>query len=129
MRKSVGTFSQVLCHTYSRYADDLTFSSDEPFTADFLGSIEKTIMDAGFRINRNKFLKVGKGQRHITTGFVVNEKVHPLRTFRKRLRAKFYEAEKDPKVFQKDHFRMQGWAAYVNMYDTELGKKYLLTSA
>jgi RNA-directed DNA polymerase len=111
--------------TYSRYADDLTFSSDEPFDGDFLLRIENVIGGAGFRINREKFLKVGKGQRHITTGFVVNEKVHPSRTFRRRLRAKFHEAADDPQAFQKDYHRMQGWAAYVNMYDKELGQSYL----
>jgi len=111
--------------TYSRYADDLTLSSDKPFDGDFLLRIEKVIEGARFSINRAKFLKVGKGQRHITTGFVVNEKAHPSRTFRRRLRAKFHQAADDPLVFQKDYHRMQGWAAYVNMYDKELGQSYL----
>jgi len=111
--------------TYSRYADDLTFSSEAPFDSDFLLRIEKVIEGAGFSINRAKFLKVGKGQRHITTGFVVNEKVHPSRTFRRRLRAKFHQAADDPQAFRRDYHRMQGWAAYVNMYDKELGQRYL----
>ncbi len=114
--------------TYSRYADDLTFSSDVPFDGNFLLNIEKVIEGAGFSINRAKFMKVGKGQRHITTGFVVNEKVHPSRTFRRRLRAKFHQADENPKAFQKDYYRMQGWAAYVNMYDKELGQSYLATA-
>jgi RNA-directed DNA polymerase len=111
--------------TYSRYADDLTFSRGVAFDSDFILNVEKFIGAAGFRINRAKFMRVGKGQRHTTTGFVVNEKVHPSRTFRRRLRAKFHQAADDPNAFQKDYHRMQGWAAYVNMYDKELGQTYL----
>ena len=111
--------------TYSRYADDLTFSSTSPFDDNFLLRVENIITQAGLSINRAKFMKVGKGQRHTTTGFVVNEKVHPSRVFRRRLRAKFDQADKDPKAFQKDYYRMQGWAAYVNMYDKPLGQTYL----
>jgi RNA-directed DNA polymerase len=110
---------------YSRYADDLIFSSDVAFSGDFLRGIEGLIANAGFRINQAKSLKVGKGQRHIVTGFVVNQKVHPPRALRRCLRAKFHQAERDPKAFKKDYHRMQGWAAYVNMYDEKLGQTYL----
>jgi RNA-directed DNA polymerase len=112
--------------TYSRYADDLTFSSNAPFDAEFLASVEKVVEDSGFKMNRAKFVRVGRGQRHATTGFVVNEKLHPSRGFRKRLRAKFHRASQDPASFQKERHRMQGWAAYVNMYDKILGREYLL---
>lgn len=110
---------------YSRYADDLTFSSDTPMKAVFLKNVQNTIKQSGFRINREKFRRWRPGQRLITTGMVVHEKVQPTRQLRRRLRAMFHQAKLRRRRSIADLSKLQGWAAFVNMYNRALGRKYL----
>jgi retron-type reverse transcriptase len=111
--------------TYSRYADDLTFSSDQPLDPKFLGSIEELIVGAGFRVNQKKLSYAGPGRRLMATGMVVNVSVHPTRQVRRRLRAKFHQARLDPEQFKDEVNQLLGWAAFANMYDKTTGQAYL----
>lgn len=75
---------------YTRYADDLTFSFDNPATAQFLMlEIPKIVERHGFRINPDKtHLQCAKSGRRIVTGVAVGEtKVYPTREVKRRLRA------------------------------------------
>ena len=111
--------------SYSRYADDLTLSSNEPIKPGFIGEVIDIIKSGGFRINKGKMASLGPGQRLMTTGLVVNQKAHPVRTLRRRLRARFHQAELHPRRFLKEANQLHGWAAYVNAYDPKLGADYL----
>ncbi len=110
---------------YSRYADDLTFSSPEPISESIFSQIQQIILTNSFRINKAKIRVLGPGQRLSTTGMVVNVKPQPVRTLRRRLRVRFHQAALDPSKFVNEANQLQGWAAYVNMYDKNLGRKYL----
>jgi retron-type reverse transcriptase len=110
---------------YSRYADDLTFSSNTPISGSFLKEVESVVSAHSFRVNGNKVTVRGPGQRLVTTGMVVNAKVHPPRDLLRRLRARFHQATLNPNLFVPEANRLLGWAAYVNMYDRALGAKYL----
>ena len=110
---------------YSRYADDLTFSSDAPIGGDFIAQVVRLIEGHSFRINRQKLRSSGPGQRLMTTGMVVNVTAHPVRRLRRQLRARFHQAEVNPGNFAGQSHQLLGWAAYVNMYDRELGSRYL----
>lgn len=76
--------------TYSRYADDLTFSTNKK---DFPAAIaepipenpprwrvgltlKKQIENAGFKVNHSKTRMQWRGSRQVTTGLVVNKKVN-----------------------------------------------------
>lgn len=111
--------------SYSRYADDLTFSSSTKLGQDFLDQVLGVIERGNFRANAEKIRMAGPGQRLMTVGMVVNEKIHPPRKLRRQLRARFYQASNNPEAFAQQGHSLQGWAAYVNMYDRELGKQYL----
>ncbi len=111
--------------TYSRYADDLTFSSDEPINKNLALSVEKIVAAEHFRINWEKYRTARPGQRLFTTGMVVNEKVQPVRKLRRRLRVRFHQAQHNPEAFKKEAHQLMGWAAFVNMYNSDLGNKYL----
>jgi RNA-directed DNA polymerase len=111
--------------TYSRYADDLTFSSDKFIRPEFLNLVRSIVHRAGFTVNRKKTLQSGPGQRLMTTGLVVNAKVHPSRHIRRLLRAKFHQAANHPSRFKKSSHALMGYAAYVHMYDSSLGDEYL----
>jgi RNA-directed DNA polymerase len=110
--------------TYTRYADDLTFSSTEPMDAVTVDLVD-LIGTFGFRVNPKKTRSWHPGQRLITTGMVVNEKAHPPRRFRRRLRAIFHQASLDHHRFKSESRRLLGWAAFVNMYDGKRGQDYL----
>lgn len=72
--------------TYSRYADDLTFSGDQlpkGFVREVAGALERF----GFRLNRNKIAIHGRGRAQMVTGIVVNERPRPGQIGRRALRA------------------------------------------
>lgn len=80
-------FSSIHGLTFSRYADDLTFSSNEIIDDDIIGNIKSILNLHGFVINKNKLRIKTKDQRQTVTGLVVNKKVNVNRRYRKRLRA------------------------------------------
>ena len=82
--------------TYSRYADDMTFSSDHSVYAKdskFLKELENIVESSGFKINEKKTRLQKKGSRQEVTGLIVGEKVNTYRQFTKNLRAAVFHAE------------------------------------
>lgn len=110
---------------YSRYADDLTFSRKKPLPEMFLNDIERIILRHGFELNGKKTRNSRPGQASYVTGFVVTNKVQPDRKNRRILRAMFHNALSHPERFGSRKSELQGWASYVNAYDSELGGKYM----
>ena len=77
---------------YSRYADDLTFSSDGEITKSHLEELSTIIISNHFTINPKK-TRLNKNHRKQTvTGLVVNEKVNVDRKTLKIVRAMLYDA-------------------------------------
>jgi RNA-directed DNA polymerase len=83
-------FAKIHKCTYSRYADDITFStSRKDFTSELAVPIPGTIGEwqlgdelrrkiehSGFKINDKKTRMQLRGSRQVTTGLMVNEKVN-----------------------------------------------------
>jgi len=83
--------------TYTRYADDLTFSGDEPFKrglSRFVPLVRRIVKDEGFRLNDRKLRFARSGYRQEVTGVVVNEKVNVRRVEFDRLKAILHNARK-----------------------------------
>lgn len=59
---------------YSRYVDDLTFSSNEPIDAAHFYSIYAIISQMGFRINQDKLNWMGEQDEKMVTGLVLKDK-------------------------------------------------------
>jgi RNA-directed DNA polymerase len=73
---------------YSRYADDITFSSDsEIFTALFIDQIGKIIKSEGFDLNKSKTRIQNSAQKQVVTGITVNRKLNVDRNFVRNIRA------------------------------------------
>lgn len=72
---------------YTRYADDLTFSSDKPFENGFLNRLDEIIKAEGFIINLEKVRLQLKNNRQEVTGLTVNEKVNVPQQFIREIRA------------------------------------------
>ena len=82
--------------TYSRYADDITFSSNHSVYAkggEFFKEFEDIVRSSGFKINEKKTRLQKRGSRQEVTGIIVGEKINTYRQFTKNLRAAVFHAE------------------------------------
>ena len=77
--------------TYTRYADDLTFSSDSVIDNDLLLDIISIINKHDFTINENKLRLANKNSRQTVTGLVVNEKANVNRKLIRNVRAMIHD--------------------------------------
>lgn len=76
---------------YTRYADDLTFSTNDKLFLEnkneFLLELESEIISAGFKINNKKTRLQCKDSRQTVTGLVVNKKLNVSHAYYKTTRA------------------------------------------
>ncbi len=72
---------------YTRFADDISFSSQKDIFDDlFEQNLSNIIVGEGFQINEDKVWKRDQNNRQTVTGLVVNKKVNVTRQFKKDLR-------------------------------------------
>ncbi len=76
---------------YTRYADDLTFSTNDKKFFDnfdaFFKSLDSIITKNGFKINGKKTRLVFKDSRQTVTGLIVNKRINVSNTYYKTTRA------------------------------------------
>lgn len=77
--------------TYSRYADDLTFSSNLQIESESIVGIRELIEKNRFMINEKKFRLQSSNRRQTVTGITVNEKVNVNRKLLKKIRAMLHD--------------------------------------
>jgi len=87
-------FSSQYDVVYTRYADDLTFSSDKPFSRKQIADITALIRRYGFEVNHRKFRLQPTSTRQTVTGLVVNRKVNIERRKLKKLRAVVHDVNR-----------------------------------
>jgi RNA-directed DNA polymerase len=81
---------------YSRYVDDITFSSmNYVFNARFEKTLNKIIENEGFRLNISKTRILTKSDRQEVTGIIVNEKINVNRKFVRKVRAMIHTLSKE----------------------------------
>lgn len=117
--------------SYTRYADDLTFSGDEQARArlgKLLWRVKAIVADEGFTLHPDKQRVMRDSQRQEVTGIVVNERPTVDRATLKALRATIYQIERDGP--QGKQWRgnadvlpaMAGYARFVAMVDPPKGE-------
>jgi len=82
---------------YSRYADDITFSSmHNVYQKDskFIKSLFQTIQEQGFKVNEAKTRLQKKGSRQEVTGLIVSDKVNVTRRYTEEIRNVLYMWQK-----------------------------------
>lgn len=83
--------------TYTRYADDLAFSSDKKISRkeanQFIKEISKIIKNGGYRVNRKKLRVVRKGRQQRLLGMTINEKPNIMRVHFRRMRARLHQCK------------------------------------
>jgi retron-type reverse transcriptase len=79
--------------TYTRYADDLTFSGDDIDQAHALRHLAgRVVREEGFSVNRAKTRIMRRGSHQSVTGVTVNDVLGLSRRERRRLRAALHQA-------------------------------------
>ena len=124
MAKSIG-------FTYTRYADDLTFSADRE-NGKKLGKLkfrlQQILNDEGVILHPDKTRVMRNNNKQEVTGIVVNDKLSIDRKTLKRFRATLFQIEKDGPENKKWGntsnvlSAIKGYANYVFMVDPEKGK-------
>jgi Reverse transcriptase (RNA-dependent DNA polymerase) len=127
--RRLNDLAQQLGFTYTRYADDLTFStvSDNPRICNLLKRTDAIVTHEGFAINTDKTRILRKSRQQEVTGIVVNERLSIDRKTLKRFRALLFQIERDGiegKRWGNSSDTMaviQGYANFVAMVDSEKG--------
>jgi retron-type reverse transcriptase len=136
--RRLGGVAAKLGWTYTRYADDLTFSGDtlvpkgekNPKSVGWLLARVRHVCEAeAFAVNEKKVRVQRRNTAQMVTGVVVNEKPSTPRSERRRLRAILHHArfeglEKQNRIGHADYVAwLKGHVAYVMMVNPEQGKK------
>jgi RNA-directed DNA polymerase len=117
--------------TYTRYADDLTFSASGEavtHTKTLLGMLHKIIKSESLTIHPDKLRVLRNGARKEVTGITVNDKPSVNAKELHKFRALLFQIEKDGIVGK--HWKnsphllssIKGYASFVNMVDPAKGK-------
>ncbi len=110
--------------TYTRYADDLTFSGDEK-ALQMIGIAKSVLARIGLHIDPIKTNIFRSGRRQICTGLVVNDKVNVPRSIRRRIRAAIHSLENENKLHwngeQMSTSSLRGRIEFVKMVSPDTG--------
>jgi len=114
--------------SYTRYADDLTFSGDDKAVG-MLAIARKTLAGIGFTLDKKKTNIYRAGRRQIVTGLVVNDRVSVPRRLRRRIRAAVHALENGKEIHWMGHSEsrsaLQGRVAFLKSVNQEEGNKLL----
>jgi len=111
--------------SYSRYADDLSFSSDRLISKIFQSDVIKIVNENGFNINPSKCRLMGPRCRREVTGLTVNEKISIPREKRRKLRSMFHHLTKNPESFLEKKNYFKGYISWISQYHADEATKYL----
>ncbi len=121
---------------YSRYADDLIFSttSEDSYPHRLIKSISSIISEEGFKVNQSKTRLMRAPNRQTVTGLVVNNEVTLSRRDLKRMRAFFHQCSSKGLDFMsekigKDALSVaRGYISYVEMVSPTVAEKFRSTN-
>lgn len=111
--------------TYGRYADDLSFSSQQPIPEVFRNEVKRQLNVNGFRIQPNKSRLMGPGVRREVTGLTINNSVSIPRDKRRKFRAFFHRVSQNPADYIKVKSQAIGYASWIHDYHPNEGTNYL----
>ena len=121
--------AQEAGHLYSRYADDLTFSSQKKIEGDFLLSVKREVENASFELKPEKTRFSGGEGRMEVTGVVINEVLQPTRVWRKRTRATLHRMRNSVRLTRRDLSYLQGIIGSARQFDDSPNMRRLAEEA
>lgn len=121
--------------TYTRYADDLTFSANGESLkqiGSLMNNVRSIVSWEGFIVNEKKTRVLRTGRRQRVTGIVVNEKTNltrkDIRSFRALLHNIEHRGLEEENHKNHPHFweYINGYVSYVQMVRPDIGRKFAL---
>lgn len=85
--EQINIFAKKGGYTYTRYADDMTFSGENKPDEKFKEELTIILESFGFKFNYKKYRILTNHTRQTVTGIVVNEKLNVKREYKRNLRA------------------------------------------
>lgn len=132
--EKVSQLAEEYHYTYTRYADDLTFSSREEKSSKSVGvllrAVRNIITNQGFQVNEEKTRILRSSRRQRVTGVIVNEKPSLDRQALRNFRALLHDVEKNglQVANRRNHPNLwayiNGYTSYVRMVRPDLGEKF-----
>jgi len=126
--------AEELGFTYTRYADDLTFSASGAAAekaGEVLSRLRRIVRHEGFTVHPEKTRVLRRGRRQEVTGVVVNARPNVDRETLRRFRATLFQIEKDGLdgkrwgACRDVIASIRGFASYVRMVNPEKGAALL----
>lgn len=105
---AMGALAESAGYKYTRYADDLSFSSQERIPEEFVEKINNAVESFGFHLNDDKTKFMGPGDRIEVTGIVINQFLNLSREWRNWARGYLHRAEKNPQMYRENWQRVSG---------------------
>ncbi|MEP6924531.1 MAG: reverse transcriptase family protein [Pyrinomonadaceae bacterium] len=130
--KSLANLAEKHDFRYTRYADDLTFSTCGKLVKlkTFLNQVRFVVNEQGFKVNESKTRILRRGRQQEVTGIVVNDKLSINRKTLKNFRAVLHQVERDgiagkrwgnsPDLIA----ALDGYANFVLMVDKKKGAEF-----
>lgn len=125
-------------YSYTRYADDMTFSGDSVDTIPPIREIYEIIERHDFHINRHKTQIRKQGQKMSVTGLTVNDGVHVHRSYKKEVWRELHFCKRFTPEEHKLHIKLMfgqdtgyykewllGRIMFIKSVDKECGQKML----
>lgn len=121
--------------TYTRYADDMSFSSNEDI-GEFGKEVKRIVEQSAFQVNEGKTVYYQDPHRKIVTGLLVKEdKICVAKAYKRKLKQELYYCRKFGVVQhlentgnkERSGFKeyLYGKAYFINMVEPETGKRFL----
>ncbi|QQP70185.1 RNA-directed DNA polymerase [Carnobacterium sp. CS13] len=121
---------------YSRYADDITISSNNHINSEeVITNLIKIFNKYGFEMNSSKTRVSLKGNRQIVTGILVNDKLNVSKKYRNDLRQEIYylnkyglenHLDKRDDIMRRSNYKeyIYGKVNYLKLFDIEKANNY-----
>lgn len=131
--KRLSSLAEKLQCSYTRYADDITFSGNKNRSS-IINLVQSIIEDEGFTINKDKLRYEYWYQKQEVTGLVVNKKLSVPKSITNEIQNAIYYCKKYGvenhmqkigcnKSFYKEH--LYGIAYFIKMIDNNRGLQYI----
>ncbi|MDG5488870.1 reverse transcriptase family protein [Sphingomonas sp. BGYR3] len=114
----IASMAKVLDVTFTRYADDLTFSSNEKASVEsVMKGAEQILKDRlQLRLNESKRRIAGPGARRVVTGATVSDRVLPSRKLRRNIRAAAFNQSRHAMTSDQELRRLEGYLSYFRAF-------------
>lgn len=126
--KRLGALAKKFKAAYSRYADDMCFSSDDPHLNVLLPQVKYVVEACGYKLNAGKTRVLRRTRSQIVTGVVVNQKLNVPRILKHNTRARLFKLKQallTGKAFDETEFtRLCGLVAYFQAVSAETAGKF-----